>query len=135
MSKLQILRFPHPFLRNKAQPIKSLAPELVQLSRDMLQLMYESQGVGLAAVQVGKPVALLTADTRLDFQNPYYQPEPLSLASKENRVSRYERESLNCSLEVKIKQPLILFNPKVVKKQGEVIFRKDVLVFLPITLK
>lgn len=134
MSKLQILRFPHPFLRNKAQSVKSLTPELVQLAQDMLQLMYESQGVGLAAIQVEKPIALLTADTRLDFQRPYYQPEPLSPSSlasaeKDTRENRYNREDLSCSLESKIKQPLILFNPKVVDKKGEVIFQKGCLSF------
>lgn len=135
MSKLQILRFPHPFLRNKAQPIKALTPELVELAQDMLQLMYESHGVGLAALQVGKLVALLIADTRLDFRSPYYQPEPLFSSSslnsveKDTKESRYNRENLSCSLESKIKQPLILFNPKVVKKRGEVLFQEGCLSF------
>lgn len=150
MSKLQILRFPHPFLRNKAHRAEALTPELVELSRNMLQLMYESHGVGLAAVQVGKPVALLTADTRLNFQSSYYQPEPLSsldskakrekkspnpseppssLDSKETGADRYDRDNLSCSLESKIKQPLILFNPKVVEKKGEVLFQEGCLSF------
>ena len=130
MSKLQILRFPHPFLRNKAQSISTLTPELVKLSQDMLQLMYESHGVGLAAIQVGKSIALLTADTRLNFQNPYYRPEPSSpLDSKEKGMDRYDRSHLNCSLESKVKQPLILFNPKVVEKKGEVLFQEGCLSF------
>ena len=122
MSKLQILRFPNPFLRNKGQPIKAVTPELVELGQNMLQLMYESYGVGLAAIQVGKPLALLTADTRIDFESPYYKPQNPSLQDSppEEAPNRkpYERDSLSFELESKIKQPLILFNPKILKKKG-----------------
>lgn len=133
MSELQILRFPHPFLRNKGRPVKALTPELVKLSQNMLQLMYESHGVGLAAIQVGKPVALLTADTRLNFERPYYQPEPqttsLDFIERDKKENRYNRETLNCSLEKNIRQPLVLFNPKVMEKKGEVLFQEGCLSF------
>ena len=133
MSKLQILRFPDPFLRNKGQPIKAVTPELVELGQNMLQLMYESYGVGLAAIQVGKPLALLTADTRIDFESPYYKPQNPSLQDSppEEAPNRkpYERDSLSSELESKIKQPLILFNPKILKKKGDIVFQEGCLSF------
>lgn len=131
MSDLQILKFPHPFLRQKGRPIDKVTPELVELGQNMLQLMYESQGVGLAAVQVGKPVALLVADTRISFQSPYYKPEPETPDSPKDPSKRpsYSRENLNCQQESLVLQPLILFNPKVVAKQGEILFQEGCLSF------
>ena len=138
---LKILRFPHPFLRTKAAPVEAVTPELARLGKDMLRLMYESTGVGLAAVQVGKPFALLTADTRRDLQHPYYKPEepeekepagssPLEKNAKENPIeSRYDRSRLKCDLEKTVRQPLILFNPKITKKKGTVLFQEGCLSF------
>ena len=156
---LKILRFPHPFLRTKAAPVESVTQELARLGEDMLQLMYESTGVGLAAVQVGKPFALLTADTRRDLQHPYYKPAPTEeekksspskatslknpppgaearrppsseKTAKKNEIeSRYDRSRLKCELEMKVRQPLILFNPKITKRKGTVLFQEGCLSF------
>lgn len=51
--------YPQPVLRRKAQAIEEAGPELAELAREMLDLMYETQGVGLAAPQVGKSIQLL----------------------------------------------------------------------------
>jgi peptide deformylase len=40
-------------LRKKSKEVKEMTPKLAQLIDDMLDTMYESQGVGLAAPQVG----------------------------------------------------------------------------------
>lgn len=134
MHKLEILRFPDPLLRNKGQLIERVNQELVELGQNMLELMYGSEGVGLAAVQVGKPLALLVADTRTDFKSPYYQSESSpaeegSFLSKKQGRKPYSRENLSSKLESRIKQPLILFNPKVLKKKGEVLFQEGCLSF------
>ncbi|WP_298858930.1 peptide deformylase [uncultured Gimesia sp.] len=66
MAVLQIVNYPHPALRWKSKPIKSISPELVDTVRTMFDLMYEARGIGLAANQVGLPYRLfvinLTAD-------------------------------------------------------------------------
>ncbi|MCH9654698.1 MAG: peptide deformylase [Planctomycetes bacterium] len=66
MAALQIVNYPHPALRWKSKPIKSISPELVNTVRTMFDLMYEARGIGLAANQVGLPYRLfvinLTAD-------------------------------------------------------------------------
>ena len=135
MLQLQILRFPHPFLRNKGRFVEAVTPELVELAQHMLQLMYDSSGVGLAAVQIGKPLALLTADTRTSFQSPYYTPELSENSASQdlpegdkNRKS-YERKSLSYKLESQVSQPLILFNPEIAEKKGEVWFQEGCLSF------
>ncbi len=50
---LEIRRYPDPVLRKKCEPIKEITPEILKLIDDMFETMYKSQGVGLAASQVG----------------------------------------------------------------------------------
>lgn len=50
---LQIIHYPDPRLQRKSKPVKDFGPDLERLGRQMLDLMRVSQGVGLAAPQVG----------------------------------------------------------------------------------
>jgi len=59
---LPISIYGSPILRKKAVPIKEITPELVELSRNMLETMYKANGVGLAAPQVGKSIRLVVMD-------------------------------------------------------------------------
>jgi peptide deformylase len=52
MAILPVLRFPDERLRKKAQPVTEITPEIQQLIDDMIETMYEKQGIGLAATQV-----------------------------------------------------------------------------------
>lgn len=47
-----------PVLRQVTEPILEVTPELRQLVTDMRQTMHNAKGVGLAAPQVGKGIAL-----------------------------------------------------------------------------
>ena len=131
--KLKILRFPDPFLRTKGREIKHVSPKLQDLGRGMLQLMYASQGVGLSAIQVGKALALLTADTRMQWDSPYYAPEKEKSAPNpapsDGERPPYSRQNLSCRLESQIAQPLILFNPVIVEKKGKTVFQEGCLSF------
>lgn len=62
MTKLPIVTYPEPVLAQKAQPVAEITPEISTLIKDMVQTMYESDGVGLAAPQVGKGIRLITLD-------------------------------------------------------------------------
>ena len=52
----------HPVLRMKAQEIDKNFPDLNKLIEDMFETMYVSEGVGLAAPQVGKSIRLFVID-------------------------------------------------------------------------
>lgn len=52
MAILEILKFPDPRLRIKAEPIHTITPALLNQIEDMYETMYDSKGVGLAATQV-----------------------------------------------------------------------------------
>ena len=60
-------------LRKKSKEIKEMTPRLSQLIDDMIDTMYESEGVGLAAPQVGilrRVVLVDTGDEILELVNP-----------------------------------------------------------------
>jgi len=62
MAKLKIKVFPDPDLRVKADKVKSVGPSEKELLSDMALTMYLSQGVGLAATQVGVAKSLVVID-------------------------------------------------------------------------
>ncbi len=59
---LPIYLYGHPVLRKEAEDIEPDYPELKKLIDDMFETMYNSDGVGLAAPQIGKPIALVVID-------------------------------------------------------------------------
>ncbi|GBD06737.1 Peptide deformylase 1 [bacterium HR21] len=59
---LPIYLYDHPVLRQKAEPIEEITPDIRQLAQNMLQTMYAAQGIGLAANQVGVPRQLIVID-------------------------------------------------------------------------
>jgi peptide deformylase len=63
MALLEILKYPDPRLRIKAQPVVTVDDELRRQVEDMYETMYHAQGVGLAATQVNIHYRLFTMDT------------------------------------------------------------------------
>lgn len=59
---LPIYLYGHPVLRKEAEDIEPDYPELKKLISDMWDTMYHSEGVGLAAPQIGLPIALIVID-------------------------------------------------------------------------
>lgn len=59
---LEIVPYPHPVLRHRSKPIKRVDRKLRELAQEMLDLMYASSGVGLAANQVNLPLRLFVAN-------------------------------------------------------------------------
>ena len=55
--------FGDPVLRKKAEPILKDFPDLHGFIQNMFETMYNSDGVGLAAPQVGQPIRIFVLDT------------------------------------------------------------------------
>jgi peptide deformylase len=62
MALLQILEFPDPRLRIRAQPVTQVDASLRELVDDMFETMYAAPGIGLAATQVNVAKRLLVLD-------------------------------------------------------------------------
>ncbi|CAH0524248.1 peptide deformylase [Vibrio hippocampi] len=52
MSVLQVLTFPDERLRTVAKPVEEVTPEIQKIVDDMIETMYDEEGIGLAATQV-----------------------------------------------------------------------------------
>ena len=93
-----IVTIPDPILREVSRPVERVDDELLKLLDDMLETMYDAPGIGLAAIQVGIPLRLVTVDVgkrRLDDKNmdeetgetedqgPKVDPDPLFLINPE----------------------------------------------------
>lgn len=95
---LEVLKFPDPRLRIKCKPVQEVTPELVQFADDMLETMYASKGIGLAAAQVNRQIRFLVIDTR-----------------PRDEEGRYDLTHMT-ELEKTIEQPIFLFNPEIIKE-------------------
>ena len=68
----------------------------------MLETMHSEKGIGLAAIQVGVEVRLLVIDIQPQGDN-----------------DRYELDQGMTDLEKAVKQPIVIFNPEITKKEGK----------------
>src|SRR5690554_2751777 len=66
---LPIVAYGHPVLRVKCKDIDPDYPELEKLIEDMWETTYHSNGVGLAAPQINKPIRLFVIDTLQIVEN------------------------------------------------------------------
>ena len=62
MPKLEILRFPDPKLHTVAKPVAEVDARIRTLIADMLETMYDANGIGLAATQVDVHERLVVID-------------------------------------------------------------------------
>ncbi len=59
---MPILKYGAPELRTVSKPVDAFDAELEKLSKNMIETMYGSPGIGLAAPQVGLNIRLVTID-------------------------------------------------------------------------
>jgi peptide deformylase len=76
---MKIVQYPHPALRHKSRPLTSIDEKVRTQAREMLELMYESKGLGLASNQVGLPYQLLVMNpvadpTQKDMEKVFINP-------------------------------------------------------------
>lgn len=67
----QILHYPDPLLRRKAEPVAEVTEDIRALVSDMAETMYNAPGIGLAAVQIGvlqRVVVLDLSEARNELQ-------------------------------------------------------------------
>lgn len=63
---MEIINYPHPTLRHVSQPLKRVDRELREMVRQMFELMYQHNGIGLAANQVNLPYRLFVLNLESD---------------------------------------------------------------------
>jgi peptide deformylase len=67
---LRIVPYPHPALRYESRPVVQIDDQLRATVREMFALMYASNGIGLAANQVGIPLRFFILNLAADAEKP-----------------------------------------------------------------
>jgi peptide deformylase len=73
MAIRMIVKHPDPVLRDRCVSVRNITPNVIKLLDDMAQTMYDAEGVGLAAPQVGisKRIAVIDCGNELiELINP-----------------------------------------------------------------
>lgn len=81
--EMKILKYPHPVLRAKAEPVERITEEVFQLAEAMKVVMMEHDGVGLAANQVGSTKRIFVLNTA-----PYEEQSDIIVAINPVIISR-----------------------------------------------
>ena len=98
---LDVLEFPDERLRQKSRPVESIDENLEKLVYDMLNTMYLTNGIGLAAPQIGKLLNLVVMDISKEKNSPMVLINPQIIwRSKETKL-----QSEGC-LSVKVSEDL-----------------------------
>lgn len=82
MAILDILHFPDPNLRKKAQPVETIDASIKALASDMLETMYKEGGIGLAATQVNVQKRVVVIDLSELRNEPMYLINPEIISSE-----------------------------------------------------
>jgi peptide deformylase len=62
MALRDILIIPDKRLRVVSEPVRTVDTQIRALAEDMMETMYDAPGIGLAAIQIGQPLRLVTMD-------------------------------------------------------------------------
>ncbi len=92
MGVIEIVKYPEPVLEKKGELVTEIDGVLQGKIEDMFESLYAVSGLGLAASQVGHPLALFIYDL-----------------------------SLSDTIPSEIKGPAAILNPEIVEMEGEVI--------------
>ena len=91
-----ILTEPNKLLRQVSKSVKKVTKEEQKLMDDMLDTMYEANGIGLAAIQIGVPKRIIVMDISKDSEkkNPTYFVNP-TIKNKNLEKATYEEGCLS----------------------------------------
>jgi len=96
MALRDILILPDKRLRQVSKPVKAIDADIRKLVDDMFETMYGAPGIGLAAIQVGTPMRVVTMDLakKEDPRDPQVFVNPEILWSSEDKAT-YEEGCLS----------------------------------------
>lgn len=90
---MPIHTYPDPVLKQPAAEVTDFGKDLAKLAEDMAETMYQGEGIGLAAPQVGVLKRLIVVDVSPDRQHRLVLVNP-KIVSAEGRIT-YEEGCLS----------------------------------------
>jgi peptide deformylase len=114
---LEILKFPHPLLKKRCQEVDRIDGEVKKLIQDMTETMYQANGIGLAACQVGVPRRVVVFDVSpIDPEKEFFAMVNPEVISEEGEIEHEEGclSVPDCSEKVKRKEKVLVrgFSPE-----------------------
>ena len=96
MSIKDIITVPNETLKKISEPIEKVGINEKQLIKDLFETMYNSKGIGLAAVQVGilKRILVIDVSTKDEKKEPLSFINPI-IKNVSNETSVYEEGCLS----------------------------------------
>lgn len=95
----EILEVPDPRLKTVSTPVTAFDDELRTLVDDMFETMYDANGIGLAAIQIGVPLRVLVIDLQPEDEDA--EPEPCNHDGHHHHHQPTKRE------------PQVFINPEI----------------------
>ena len=91
-----IITEPNKLLRQVSKPVEVVGIEEQKLMNDMLDTMYDANGIGLAAIQIGIPKRIIVMDISKDEnkKEPRYFVNPV-IKNKDPLKATYEEGCLS----------------------------------------
>ena len=86
MALLTILRYPDPRLHTVARPVAAVDERIRGIAADMIETMYDANGIGLAATQVDVHERLIVIDTSETRDQPMVLINPELVWASAERV-------------------------------------------------
>ena len=89
-----IITEPSKILRQKSRPVETVGEEERKIMDDMLDTMYQANGIGLAAIQIGIAKRIIVMDISKDKKNAMYFVNPI-IKNKHSENFTYEEGCLS----------------------------------------
>ena len=91
-----ILTEPNKILRQISKQVEKVGEEEKKIMDDMLETMYQANGIGLAAIQIGIPKRIIVIDLAKgeEKKNPMYFVNPV-IKNKNQNLATYEEGCLS----------------------------------------
>ena len=91
MAVLEILKYPHPLLKKRCEKVDRIDGEVKKLIRDMTETMYQANGIGLAACQVGVSRRVIVVDVSpIDPEKELFAMVNPEVISEEGEIEHEE---------------------------------------------
>ena len=122
-----IITEPNKLLRQISKPVNSVGKEEQKLMDDMLETMYDANGIGLAAIQVGVPKRIIVMDISKDENKKETADKKIKYNSKILHQSKLINYFNGDYAKSKIEEDLDKFLKKIKKDKKYFLSKKDII--------
>jgi len=91
MAVREVLKYPHPLLKKRSEKVERVDEETKKWIEDMTETMYQANGIGLAACQIGIPRRIIVLDVSpIDPEQDFFVMINPEVISEEGEIDHEE---------------------------------------------